>query len=129
MSEIFKINNLSWNGCLNGIQLSRHKDRTNVLDKICYKYFGNYKYQNKMRVYQLCRRKSKEFVDILNKDMKNSNDEERRFVIHVTKDEWNNRLNDMIVCFEQRFKLKQEILRILSEKLQKQDVLCWLKCN
>ena len=73
VSEIFKINNLSWNGCLNGIQLSRHKDRTNVLDKICYKYFGNYKYQNKMRVYQLCRRKSKEFVDILNKDMKNSN--------------------------------------------------------
>ena len=61
--------------------------------------------------------------------MKNSNDEEHRFVIHVTKDEWNNRLNDMIVCFEQRFKLKQEILRILSEKLQKQDVLCWLKCN
>ena len=62
-----------------------------------------------MRVYQLCRRKSKEFVDILNKDMKNSNDEEHRFVIHVTKDEWNNRLNDMIVCYEQRFKFKQEI--------------------
>ena len=125
-SEILKKYNLS---SLDDVKLTRSKNGTNILDQICHRYFGNYKYQNKMRIYQIWRRNSQNFVEMLNKEVTNLTDQEKRFIFNVTKEEWINRFFDLVVCYEQRFKFKQEISLFLSEKLQEQNVKCWLKCK
>ena len=63
-AEILRKNGLY---SLEGIKPSR-KNQNNIIDQICFKFFRNFKYTNKLRIYQLWQRNSNFFKDLLKKE-------------------------------------------------------------
>jgi len=119
------------------IKITRSKEKTNVWNEICNRYYGAVDYKNVLKLYQWWERDTQNYSSLTKTALKELNTKEsktqkprsnvKKLIITFNSEEWTNALL-FSTSYDNRVRFKSEFSTLLSERIQNKGVNCWLKC-